>query len=339
MDHGDARERWFCELVDAGLSEEIFDSTALMKHATPEVLASNLPPELMAKVLESALSAGKMTTDRMLETLTPSIIAHHIPHEVLWECVVEAARRAGIADANGEGTRGDKRRAFLRRVITHGLDQKILSADDILAHANPGVVGPGPGRPLGARITDVPEVRARKGAQVAGELPAPVPVAGDPPTHHRSAVRPRGGPVLGDPDRAQVQPVAATTRAPGIGAPSRSATRPMRRASGSASAPSGAVGAAATTGGAGTGSSRRAAGPAAPPSAVLRRVPGPPPPEPHPAGPLSLRRGLCARSARRCCAHLSFPGQCPVRGSASARALRRKAGSNFRWRTRKSSEP
>jgi len=140
MDNSDARERWFCELVDAGLSEAIFDSSALMNHATPEVLASNLPPELMAKVLEAALSAGKMTTDRMLETLTPSVIAHHIPHEVLWDCVVDAAKRSGIADTRGDVPSADKRRAFLRRALTHGLDTKVLTSDDILDHVTPDVL-------------------------------------------------------------------------------------------------------------------------------------------------------------------------------------------------------
>jgi len=140
MATNEARERWFCELIDAGLSEEIFNSGDLMEHATPEVLATNLPPDLMAKVLEAALSAGKMTTDRMLETLTPKVIAHHIPHEVLWACVISAAKRSGIADAKADVQKSDKRRTFLRRALDRGLDTDVLNPVDVVGHVTPEVL-------------------------------------------------------------------------------------------------------------------------------------------------------------------------------------------------------
>ena len=140
----DTRERWFAELVDAGLGEHIFESADLMNHATPEVLAANLPPDVLAKVLEAALSAGALTTDRILETLTPAIVARHIPHTVLWACVASAAKRAGIietnGEANGEVKSGDKRRRFLRRALERGLETANLSPDDVLRHLTPDIL-------------------------------------------------------------------------------------------------------------------------------------------------------------------------------------------------------
>jgi hypothetical protein len=133
-------EKWFCELVDSGLNEEIFDSAHLMSHATPEVLAENLPPDLVAKVLQSALQAGAMTTDRILETLTPEIAAHHIPHAVLWECVSTAAKKVGLDKVDEKVKSGDKRRAFLRRSLDSGLACNVVSPGDVVEHATAEVL-------------------------------------------------------------------------------------------------------------------------------------------------------------------------------------------------------
>lgn len=131
----ETRERWFCELVDSGLHEEIFDSAHLMSHATPEVLAESLPADLVAKVLQAALKAGAMTTDRILETLTPEIVAHHVPHAVLWECVASAAKAKGLDKGTDVVKAGDKRRAFLRRALDRGLECNVMTAEDVLNHA------------------------------------------------------------------------------------------------------------------------------------------------------------------------------------------------------------
>lgn len=106
-----------------------------MSHATPEVLAESLPPDLLAKMLQAALKAGAMTTDRILETLTPEIAARHVPHAVLWECIASAAKEVGLDDANGNVKAGDKRRAFLRRALDRGLECGMLSAEDVLNYS------------------------------------------------------------------------------------------------------------------------------------------------------------------------------------------------------------
>jgi hypothetical protein len=48
-------------------------------------------------VLASSLAAGAMTAERVLETVTPSEMSKHVPHEVLWACIAAAAARAGVA--------------------------------------------------------------------------------------------------------------------------------------------------------------------------------------------------------------------------------------------------
>jgi hypothetical protein len=102
----DARQTWFARMMESGLDTKIFNPGDVLAHATPDVLASNLPPELLSKVLASSLAAGAMTPERVLETVTPEIMAKHLPHDVLWDCIAAAAARAGVTTDKGGGGSG-----------------------------------------------------------------------------------------------------------------------------------------------------------------------------------------------------------------------------------------
>jgi len=84
-------------MMESGLENKVFAPADVLNHATPEVLASNLPPDLLSKVLASSLAAGAMTPERVLETVTPDVMARHLPHDVLWDCIASAAQRAGVS--------------------------------------------------------------------------------------------------------------------------------------------------------------------------------------------------------------------------------------------------
>ena len=92
------RQNWFTRVVESGLQNQIFNPADVLAHATPDVLATHLPPELLSKVLAASLAAGAMTPARVLETVTPEMLATHIPHEVLWACIAAAAARAGVTN-------------------------------------------------------------------------------------------------------------------------------------------------------------------------------------------------------------------------------------------------
>jgi hypothetical protein len=92
----DQRKEWFARVVESGLENQIFNPADVLAHATPDVLANHLPPELLSKVLQASLAAGTMTPERVLETVTPEVLAQHIPHDVLWACIAAAAARAGV---------------------------------------------------------------------------------------------------------------------------------------------------------------------------------------------------------------------------------------------------
>jgi hypothetical protein len=86
-------------MMESGLEHSIFAPSDVLAHATPDVLATHLPPELLSKILASSLAAGAMTPERVLETLSPELLAKHLPHDVLWACIAAAAKRAGVTGA------------------------------------------------------------------------------------------------------------------------------------------------------------------------------------------------------------------------------------------------
>ncbi len=86
-------------MMESGLEHSIFGPADVLAHATPDVLATHLPPELLSKVLAASLAAGAMTPERVLETVTPELLAKHLPHDVLWACIAAAAARAGVTGA------------------------------------------------------------------------------------------------------------------------------------------------------------------------------------------------------------------------------------------------
>lgn len=92
----DQRQAWFTRMMESGLEHSIFAPSDVLAHATPDVLATHLPPELLSKILASSLAAGAMTPERVLETMTPELLAKHVPHDVLWACIAAAAARAGV---------------------------------------------------------------------------------------------------------------------------------------------------------------------------------------------------------------------------------------------------
>lgn len=97
-----ARQKWFAHMLQVSLDEKVVTPALLVGFITPDVLAHHLPPELLSKLLAGALAAGAMTPERLLETLTPEVVAENIPLEVVWRCVEAGAERTGIA---GDGQR------------------------------------------------------------------------------------------------------------------------------------------------------------------------------------------------------------------------------------------
>jgi len=79
----DQRQSWFARVVESGLQNQIFHPAVFPAPAPPAVFGPPPPP---------------MTPERVLETVTPELLARHLPHEVLWSCIAAAAARAGVTN-------------------------------------------------------------------------------------------------------------------------------------------------------------------------------------------------------------------------------------------------
>lgn len=135
---GDHHKRWFTQIIQSALSEDLVAPRQILNHVTPEVMANHLPPALMSEILTKSLSAGAMRPELVLKTLNPELLADHIPPETLWACIAEAGTEAGMEEAEG-GSVGPLRR-FLEAAIASGLDYGMVSEEEVLVELTPEVL-------------------------------------------------------------------------------------------------------------------------------------------------------------------------------------------------------
>lgn len=90
------REKWLAIVLAAALDNEILQPDDVIKHATPEVLAAHLPPDVMSNVLAASLRAGQMNSEVILRTAGPEVLSRHVPAKILWETIEEGVERAEI---------------------------------------------------------------------------------------------------------------------------------------------------------------------------------------------------------------------------------------------------
>lgn len=87
----DKRRKWMSLVLEEGLRLGVIEPPDLLRHATPAVLATDLPPALVAKVLQAGMDSDGFNPHVVVETLGADALAEHIPLPVIWGCVNEAA--------------------------------------------------------------------------------------------------------------------------------------------------------------------------------------------------------------------------------------------------------
>jgi|GEM_PF-953964 len=101
---GDARRRFLQVVLESGLANECVTADDVLAHATPDVLATHLPPPLKAKMLSAGLAANALNPQLIVDTLGVEDLSTHLPIRVLWSCGQQAAARSlGDADAADVG--------------------------------------------------------------------------------------------------------------------------------------------------------------------------------------------------------------------------------------------
>ena len=131
-------KKWFTEVVTSALKQGVIKPKHILAHAKPDILSQHLPADLMGKVLDASLRAKAMTPEGVLQVVTPKLLAAHIPLKIVWDCIVQDGEASGLKGNGGSGSPAQKE--FLRVALSQGLDNKVLTPEDIVRHANPDVL-------------------------------------------------------------------------------------------------------------------------------------------------------------------------------------------------------
>jgi len=78
-------------LLDEGLRMRVLEPVDILRYATPAVLATDLPPSLVASVLEAGMENDTFNPGLVVGTLGPENLAEYVPLPILWNCINEAA--------------------------------------------------------------------------------------------------------------------------------------------------------------------------------------------------------------------------------------------------------
>jgi hypothetical protein len=87
----DKRRSWIAVLLEEGLRLGILSPEDILTYMTPAVLATDLPPSLVATVLQAGLDNATFDPTIVVQTLGPKHLAEHMPLPLLWQCLDDAA--------------------------------------------------------------------------------------------------------------------------------------------------------------------------------------------------------------------------------------------------------
>lgn len=133
-----ARERWFAEILHAGLDTKLATEQDIVDHATPAVLIACLPRDVLARVLGGALAANAMSPRSIVETVSIELLAEKAPPNVTWACIARIAERAGIT--GGAPADNAAARELLRRMLDSALSTGVLAPKDVIQHVDAEVL-------------------------------------------------------------------------------------------------------------------------------------------------------------------------------------------------------
>jgi hypothetical protein len=87
----DKRRKWISILLEEALRLGVLSPADILRHMTPAVLATDLPPALVASILQAGLDNAGFEPEVVVKTLGPDNLAEHLPLPLLWSCLHEAA--------------------------------------------------------------------------------------------------------------------------------------------------------------------------------------------------------------------------------------------------------
>jgi hypothetical protein len=135
-----ARVQWFAAVLQAGLETRILVEKDVLVHATPAVLIKALPRDVLVTMFETALTAGAISAESVVQTATPELLAEHAPGNVIWGCIVAAAEHANITGTGDKSRIDTNAREFVRRALAAALGVGVVAPADVVRHVDPRVL-------------------------------------------------------------------------------------------------------------------------------------------------------------------------------------------------------
>jgi hypothetical protein len=121
--------------LDQAMERGLYEPKDVVGYATPEVLVSQLPNEVLVALLSQALSTESLTPRNVIDIAPPSLLAEHLEPEVIWKCLREIAEREGIAEKGK--TRTQIARNWLGAILQGAIETELLAAADVMRHLPP----------------------------------------------------------------------------------------------------------------------------------------------------------------------------------------------------------
>jgi len=134
------RDQWYAEVLRAGLETQLFSEADILAQATPAVLVSSLPKDVLTRLLSTGIASGTVSPASVLATANPALLAAHVPHGLLWTCIAQAAEQGGVTRIGATIKDEAARREFLRRAIESALSTTVLTPKDVIGHVDATVL-------------------------------------------------------------------------------------------------------------------------------------------------------------------------------------------------------
>jgi hypothetical protein len=107
----------------------------VLQYATPEVLVSQLPHELVAQLLEKSLTTGKISAQVVLEVAPANVLAEQLEPEIVWRCLDDIAALSELS--LDDGSPRPEGRRWLTAVLERALSTKFVTPADLLRFLPP----------------------------------------------------------------------------------------------------------------------------------------------------------------------------------------------------------
>ena len=85
---------FFVDVLTSALELGIAKHEDLLRHVTPDVLATHLPRPLWARLLTACLGAPKVDAQLVVETVGVGNLCEHVPSPIMWNVIADIAARA-----------------------------------------------------------------------------------------------------------------------------------------------------------------------------------------------------------------------------------------------------